>query len=81
MLGCTLPHWDYYAWVQVPGSWSLLGAAVVCSTTMLLGWDEKRRHSKQKQPQLQQEDDGPDAEALDETEACEAGLQEPDDTR
>ena len=48
---------------------------------MLLGWDEKRQHSNQKQPQLQQVDNGPDEGALDETEVCEAGLQESNDTR
>ena len=63
MLSYALPHWGCYAGVQVPGLWSLLGAAVVCSMTMLLGWDEQRRHSKQKQPQPQQVDNGPDAEA------------------
>jgi len=67
--------------VQVLGLWSLLGAAVVCSTTMLLGWDEKRRHSKQKQPQPQQVDNSTDKEALDEIEICEAELQEPNDTK
>jgi len=42
--------------LQVPGLWELLGAAVVCSTTMLLGWDEKRQHNKQQQQhQLQLE--------------------------
>ncbi len=81
MLSYTLPHWGCYAGVQVPGLWSLLGAAVVCSTTMLLGWDEKRRHSKQKQPQPQQVDNGPDAEALDEIKVCEAELQESNDAR
>ena len=48
---------------------------------MLLGWDEKRQHNKQKQPQPQHTDDSPDEEALDEIEVCEAGLQEPNDTR
>ena len=80
MLSYTLSHWDCYPWLQVPGLWSLLGAAVVCSTTMLLGWDEKRRHSKQKEPQPQQVDDGPDTEALDEIEICEVELQESNDT-
>ncbi len=42
--------------LQVPGVWELLGAAVVCSTTMLLGWDEKRQHDKQQQQQPQQTD-------------------------
>lgn len=42
---------------QVPGLWELLGAAVVCSTTALLGWDEKRQHSApQQQPQRVEED-------------------------
>jgi len=45
-----------YMLLQVPGLWELLGAAVVCSTTMLLGWDEKRQHDKQQQQhQLQLE--------------------------
>ncbi len=35
--------------LQIPGLWELLGAAVVCSTTMLLGWDERRQHNKQQQ--------------------------------
>ncbi len=48
---------------------------------MLLGWDEKRRHSKQKQPQPQQVDNSTDEEALDEIEICEAELQEPNDTK
>ncbi|DBB00802.1 TPA: hypothetical protein ACH3X1_000731 [Trebouxia sp. C0004] len=65
----------YFFFSEVPGFWSLLGAAVVCSTTMLLGWDEKRQHNKQKQPQPQLKDPGPDEEALDEVEVCEAGLQ------
>jgi len=42
--------------LQVPGLWELQGAAVVCSTTMLLGWDERRQHNKQQQQhQLQLE--------------------------
>ena len=50
----------HYEWhgllLQIPGLWELLGAAVVCSTTMLLGWDEKRQHNKQQQQhQLQLE--------------------------
>ena len=40
--------------LQVPGIWELLGAAVVCATTMLLGWDEKRQLSKQQSQQTQQ---------------------------
>ena len=49
----------HYEWhgllLQIPGLWELQGAAVVCSTTMLLGWDEKRQHNKQQQHQLQLE--------------------------
>ncbi len=47
--------------LQVPGLWELLGAAVVCSTTMLLGWDEKRQHNKQQQ-QHQLELEGSESE-------------------
>jgi hypothetical protein len=54
--------------LQVPGLWELLGAAVVCSTTMLLGWDEKRQHNKQQQQhQLQLEG----SESEDEQDDCE----------
>lgn len=46
----------YFFFSEIPGLWELLGAAVVCSTTMLLGWDEKRQHNKQQQQhQLQLE--------------------------
>ncbi|DBB16082.1 hypothetical protein WJX82_007470 [Trebouxia sp. C0006] len=46
----------YFFFSEVPGLWELQGAAVVCSTTMLLGWDERRQHNKQQQQhQLQLE--------------------------
>ena len=45
--------------LQVPGVWDSLGAVVVCTTTMLLGWDEKRqadkRQAEQQQPQHTQQ--------------------------
>lgn len=44
----------YFIFTEVPGIWELLGAAVVCATTMLLGWDEKRQLSKQQSQQTQQ---------------------------
>ena len=52
--------------LQVPGLWELLGAAVVCSTTMLLGWDEKRQHDKQAPQQLPQQEDNDSEQEEDE---------------
>lgn len=55
---------DVLAVSQVPGLWSLLGAAVVCSTTMLLGWDEKRQHGRHLQALPQQTPDRPGEASL-----------------
>lgn len=63
---------DVLALLQVPGLWSLLGAAVVCSTTMLLGWDEKRQHGRHLQALPQQTPDSPGEVSLDELERQES---------
>ena len=41
------------ACLQVPGVWDSLGAVVVCTTTMLLGWDEKRQADRRQAEQPQ----------------------------
>lgn len=52
----------YLFFSEVPGVWSLLGAAVVCSTTTILGWDERRQHKsklERSQPPTDQTDSMP----------------------
>ncbi|KAL3152756.1 hypothetical protein ABBQ38_012343 [Trebouxia sp. C0009 RCD-2024] len=37
----------FFIFQEVPGVWDSCGATVVCATTMLLGWEEKRQGDKQ----------------------------------
>ena len=49
--------------------WDSLGAVVVCTTTMLLGWDEKRqadkRQAEQQQTQHTQQSHNEDSDSND----------------
>ena len=56
------------ACLQVPRLWDSLGAVVVCATTMLLGWDEKRQADKrqaEQQAQHAQRSDSGDSDGND----------------
>ncbi|KAL3152754.1 hypothetical protein ABBQ38_012341 [Trebouxia sp. C0009 RCD-2024] len=56
----------FFIFQEVPGVWDSCGAAVVCATTMLLGWEEKRQGDKQQAQHTQQsqsvESDGDEKE-------------------